>query len=220
MIGRISVNDADAIQGRDLFLESYGQNPDTLLRKHQIYLNIVVQMMPFLESFEEVNREREDEAVDPTNVPVERVFGVLKFSEKALPHFQFGLLAQHTMAKFNKVAESLKNIHPAQLEQYHSEISVIEKQMKQDHLDQQPIFSLLQEESVMRPVSLFFFPLIVKAQLTDQRFKPAAIYIMEHRQLLSRPDLSDRSSNLKLLDLCLKEHFGGNIQLFAWMHGR
>ena len=31
LIGRISVNDADAIQGRDLFLESYGQNPDTLL---------------------------------------------------------------------------------------------------------------------------------------------------------------------------------------------
>ena len=55
LIGRISVNDADAIQGRDLFLESYGQNPDTLLRKHQIYLNIVVQMMPFLVSFEEVN---------------------------------------------------------------------------------------------------------------------------------------------------------------------
>ena len=122
MIGSISVNDADAIQGRDLFLESYGQNADTLLRIHQIYLNIVGQMMPFLESFEDVNQEREDEAVDPTNVPVERVFGVLKFAEKALPNLQFGLLAQHTMAKFNKVAEALKNIDPAQLEQYHSEV--------------------------------------------------------------------------------------------------
>ena len=83
LIGSISVNDADAIQGRDLFLESYGQNADTLLRIHQIYLNIVGQMMPFLESFEDVNQEREDEAVDPTNVPVERAFGVLKFAEKA-----------------------------------------------------------------------------------------------------------------------------------------
>ena len=84
-----------------------------------------------------------------------------------------------------------------------------------------PIFSLLQEESVMRylTVSLFFFPLIVKAQLTDQRFKPAAIYIMEHRNLLPRPDLSDRSSNLKQLNLCLKEHFGERLVLhYFWFH--
>ena len=40
------------------------------------------------------------------------------------------------MAKFNKVAEPLKNIDPAKLEQYHFEISVFEKQMKQDHPDQ------------------------------------------------------------------------------------
>ena len=35
--------------------------------------------MPFLESFEQVNEERGDDTVDPTNVPVERVFGVLKY---------------------------------------------------------------------------------------------------------------------------------------------
>ena len=93
-------------------------------------------MMSFLESFEQVNEERDD-TVDPTNVPVERVFGVLKYAEKALPHLQFGLLAQHTMANVNKEAEPLKNIDPAKLEQYHFEISVIEKQMKQYHLDQQ-----------------------------------------------------------------------------------
>ena len=46
--------------------------------------------MPFLESFEQVNEERGDETVDPTNVPVERVFGVLKYAEKALPNLKFG----------------------------------------------------------------------------------------------------------------------------------
>ena len=40
------------------------------------------------------------------------------------------------MANFNKEAEPLKNIDPAKLEQYHFEISVFEKQMKQDHPDQ------------------------------------------------------------------------------------
>ena len=50
-----------------------------------------------------------------------RVFGVLKFAEKALPNLHFGLLAQYTMTK---------------LDQFNSEISEIEKRMKQEYLDQ------------------------------------------------------------------------------------
>ncbi len=56
-----------------------------------------------------------------------------KYAEKALPNLQFGLLAQQTMAKFN----NLPSIDPALLDQFHSEISEIEKRMKQEHLDQQ-----------------------------------------------------------------------------------
>ena len=41
------------------------------------------------------------------------------------------------MAEFNKVSEDLSNIDPAKLEQFRSEISVFEKRMKQEHLDQQ-----------------------------------------------------------------------------------
>ena len=52
-------------------------------------------MMPFLESFEQVNEERGDDTVDQTNVPVERVFGVLKYAEKALSNLQFGLLVRN-----------------------------------------------------------------------------------------------------------------------------
>ena len=87
-------------------------------------------MMSFLESFENVNQERGHEIVDPTNVPVERVFGLLKYSEKKLPNLQFGLLAQHTMVKFNKVSEDLPNIDPAKLKQFHSVIPVFKKRMK------------------------------------------------------------------------------------------
>ena len=75
--------------------------------------------------------------MEPTNVPVDRVFGVLKCAEKALPNLQFGLLAQHTMAKFNKVSALLPSIGSAKLEEYHSQITEIEKRMKQDHLKQQ-----------------------------------------------------------------------------------
>ena len=55
-----------------LFLESHGENPERFfweifLRLKEIYLNIVGQMMPFFESFENLNQERGDEIVDLTN---------------------------------------------------------------------------------------------------------------------------------------------------------
>ena len=125
------------VRGRDLFLEIHRNNPDVLLRIKEICLNIFGQMMPFVESFEDVYNGRDDEKVDPTNVACERVLGVLKYTEKALPNLQFDLLAQHAMAKFNKVSALLPTIDTAKLEEFHFEISDIEQKMKQDHLDQQ-----------------------------------------------------------------------------------
>ena len=83
-----------------------------------------------------MNEERGYETVDPTNVPVERVLGVLKYTEKAFSTY-------------------LPSIGSAKLQEYHSQISEIEKQITQDHLQ---IFSLLNEESVMRyfDISLIF----------------------------------------------------------------
>ena len=86
------------LRGRDLFLEIHRNNPDVLLRIKEIYLNIFDLMMPFVESFEDVNNGRDDEKVDPTNIACERVLSVLKYTEKAIPNLQFDLLAQHTRA--------------------------------------------------------------------------------------------------------------------------
>ena len=61
----------------------------------------------------------------------------MKYAEKAFPNLQFGSLAQHAMAKFNKVSALLPTIDTAKLEEFHFEISDIEQKMKQDHLDQQ-----------------------------------------------------------------------------------
>ena len=88
------------VRGRDLFLESHRNNPDVLVRIKEIYLNIFDQMMPSVESFGDVNNGRDDVKADPTNVPCERVLGVLKYPEKALLNLQFDLLVQHAMAKF------------------------------------------------------------------------------------------------------------------------
>ena len=94
-------------------------------------------MMPFVQSFEDVHNGRDDEKVDPTNIACERVLSVLKYTEKALPNLQFDLLAQHARAKFNKVFDLLSSIDIAKLEEFHSEISYIEKKMKEDHIYQQ-----------------------------------------------------------------------------------
>ena len=65
-------------------------------------------------------------------------------------------------------------------------------------------------------VSLYFFKYTVKAQLTDQRIQPTANFIMEHQTLLPKPEFSDRSSNLKQLNLSLKEYYGARFVLLSF----
>ena len=121
---------------RDLFLEVHEDNLDILSRTKEINLHILGQMMPFLETFLQMNEERGDETVDPTNVPVERVFGVVKYAKK-------------------NFSTHLPSIGSAKLEEYHSQISEIEKRITQDHSQ---TFSLLHKESLMRyfDISLIF----------------------------------------------------------------
>ena len=133
----ITVQDKDAINGRDSFLANNRNNEEIVQSTKEIYLHIVSRMMPYLEAFEDYDQERADEKVDPTNIPCERVFGLLKYAEKYLPNLQFGLLAHHTMAKFNGVAASLSAFDPSKLEEYHRQIPEIEAKIRQEHLDQQ-----------------------------------------------------------------------------------
>ena len=60
-----------------IFFEVHEDNLDILSRTKEINLHILGQMMPFLETFLQMNEEGGDEAVDSTNVPVERVFEVV-----------------------------------------------------------------------------------------------------------------------------------------------
>ena len=69
--------------------------------------------------------------------------------------------------------------------------------MKQDHLDQQANI-LAAARRVLDSFSLCFhiYSYIyntIKARLTDQRIKPAADYIMEHRNLLPKPSIWNNS---------------------------
>ena len=123
--------------GRELFLSELEDNDEKINVVKEIYLYIVKNMRPFLEPFTEVDEGTEENLIDPTNIPCERVFGLFKYAEKHLGKLQFGLLANHAIAKFNRLDLKLDSLDPEQLEKIHSEIPKIEKLLKQQEREQE-----------------------------------------------------------------------------------
>ena len=89
--------------------------------------------MPFLSPFLIVEDGTENNLIDPTNVPVERSFGMFKFLEKLLVNLQFGLLSAMTLAKFNHLNEQLQSFDSDKLWNAHAEIDSIEARMRKEH---------------------------------------------------------------------------------------
>ena len=111
--------------------------------------------MPFLESFENVNQERGDEILDPTNDPVNASIGYWNLQRRHYPIYRS--VFWHNIKWPNSI--KFKNIYRIliPLEQFHAEVSVIEKRMK--HLDQQAnIFAAARivRDEVLDIFSLFF----------------------------------------------------------------
>ena len=74
--------------------------------------------------------------VDPTNIACERAFGLLKYAEKHLLNLQFGLLANHAVAKFNRLDLALESFDENELEEIHASIPTIEAHLKDQQRDQ------------------------------------------------------------------------------------
>ena len=136
-IRNANVKDADVNAGRELFLTAFENDVGKLDEVKDIYLFIVKNMRQFLEPFTEVEEGTEQDIIDPTNIPCERVFGLLKYAEKHLLNLQFGLLAHHAVAKFNRVDLTLDSLDTDCLESIHSDIPRIEQKLKQQHLEQE-----------------------------------------------------------------------------------
>ena len=121
------------------------------------------------------------------------------------------------MAKFNKVSDLLSCIDTVKPEEFHSEISDIEKKMKQDHRYQQK--NVLNAARGVRQVlsqNLFYFlKKRIKAQLTDHRIEQAAAHILENRNMLPKPVFSNRTANLKNLNSSVTDHFRENFILLS-----
>ena len=135
-IKNANVDDANVQKGRDLFLSIYETDENMIQRITSIYIDIVEQMQPFLEPFSEIEEGTEEHLIDPTNISCERVFGLMKYAEKHLTNLQFGLLANHAIAKFNRLDLALESFDSNRLEEIHAGIPKIEAQLKDQQRDQ------------------------------------------------------------------------------------
>ena len=161
-ISNAHVDDDKVHLGRETFLSKYENDHVVINRLKGIYILIVNKMQPFLESFREVEEGTEQYEIDPTNVPCERVFGLLKYAEKHVLNLQFGLLANHAIAKFNGLDMILKSVDTNQLESIHADIPNIEKRLKQQQQEQaaNKLESARRERDQVHPLNLalFIFP--------------------------------------------------------------
>ena len=136
-ISNANVDDENVRLGREIFLTRHEHDDEMINRLKDIYIHIVSQMQPFLEPFKDVEEGTEQHLIDPTNIPCERVFGLLKYAEKHLLNLQFGLLANHAIAKFNGIDKILDSVNSTELESIHADIPNIEQRLKQQHRDQE-----------------------------------------------------------------------------------
>ena len=135
-IKNANVDDTNVQKGRDLFLSIYENDEEMINRITAIYIDIVERMQPFLEPFSELEEGTEEHLVDPTNIACERAFGLLKYAEKHLLNLQFGLLANHAVAKFNRLDLALESFDENELEEIHASIPTIEAHLKDQQRDQ------------------------------------------------------------------------------------
>ena len=139
-----------------LHLQPKWENSDTFLRLKEVDPNIVGLMMPFRESFENVNQEIGHKIVDPTDVPVDSVLGY------------WNIQRRHYPIRSSVFWHNIQWLRVITMDPWYQ---FLRNGWNRTICISKPIFSLLYDESVMRylTVSIYFFTYTVKAQSTDQR---------------------------------------------------
>ena len=93
------------VTSNELF--SNKSSEDTANDVKLIYIDIIDIMIPYLNQFLIVEEKTANHQIEPSNIPVERAFGIFKFIEKLPVILQFGLISATSIAKFNH----LQNLH-------------------------------------------------------------------------------------------------------------
>ena len=135
LIENANIRDKTTVTSRELFLAQSNEEIQNDVKV--IWIDILNQMMPYLNDFLIVEEGTENHHIDPTNVPVERAFGVFKYVEKLLCNLQFELISATAVAKFNNLPEELETYEADLIWNARSRISDIEKDLKSKHTEQE-----------------------------------------------------------------------------------
>ena len=150
LIENANIRNKLTVTSREMFLNKSSE--DTANDVKIIYIDIINKMMPYLNQFLIVEEGTENHQIEPSNVPVERAFGIFKFIEKLLVNLQFGLISATTIAKFNHLPNELETYDSDTIWTAHSQISKIEKDMKSKHIEQEN-FRVQHAESMRNEVN-------------------------------------------------------------------
>ena len=99
--------------------------------------------------------DRLDMVVDPTNLGIERSFGIMKFYEARFINLSFGCLSAMTISKFNDLPQSLDSFSDEQLLAAHNSVRTNQSLARDAHSLQRDHLRVNTERRLDKVLKLF-----------------------------------------------------------------
>ena len=92
--------------------QEFSQNQEVQTKTREVFIHFTRKIFELIEQHLEIDQfdeetDRLDTNVDPTNLGVERSFGIMKFFESCYASLSFGTLSALTISKFNDLPQWL-----------------------------------------------------------------------------------------------------------------
>ena len=138
----------------------FSQNQEVQTKTREVFIHFTRKIFELMEQHLEIDRFDEetdglDMIVDPTNLGVERSFGIMKFYESRFTSLTFGTLSALTISKFNDLPQWLDTLTDEKLLGAHNSERTNQSISRDEHLIQE-IHMQMNTERSLRQVSLCF----------------------------------------------------------------
>ena len=152
-LSRNSEVDRDAHQK---YVAEFSDNLEVQTKTREVFLHfsgkIIDLMEPYLEIEDSHSMDAEtdhlDTIIDPTNLAIERAFGLMKFYERRFIQLSFGCLSALTIAKFNDLPRWLSAFNDEELLQAHDSVSTNQSVCRDVHAIQKNHMQVNTEKSL------------------------------------------------------------------------
>ena len=141
----------------------FSNNEEIQLLSKDVFVDFATKLLDLMKPYldlAEIDRpansgEEDDKAdkIDPTNLGIERSFGILKFFETRFHCLTFGTLSELTIAKFNKLPDQLHLFSDSDLLDAQQSIRQTQSVARQRHSAQQDFMrdnAIRQQDKVLK----------------------------------------------------------------------